>query len=107
MTFLGLTLLAVARILRLLINIYTFVIAIAVLLSWVNPDPSNPIVRLLRGLTEPVFRLVRRALPPFFYRTRIDWTPLLVLLLLIVIDTVLLGLLFEAATALLATPPAP
>lgn len=101
MHVLGLILLAVARILRLLINLYTILIAVAVLVSWVNPDPYNPIVRFLRQVTEPVLAQVRRRLPRAAFRWSIDISPLIVFILLILIDTVLVGLLFDFAAGLL------
>jgi YggT family protein len=55
-----------------------WVIIIAVLISWVSPDPRNPIVRFLWGITEPLFRPFRRLVPPS--RTGgIDISPLFVL----------------------------
>ncbi len=75
----------IAALLHTLINIYTFVIIIASLLTWVNPDPYNPIVRVLRSLTEPVFDKVRQLLP-FTRLGAVDLTPLIVLLLLFLID---------------------
>ena len=101
MHLLGLIVLAFARILRFLINMYTFVVAAAVIISWVNPDPYNPIVNFLRQLTEPVFRLVRRCLPRAAFRWRIDITPIIVFVILIFVDTVLVGLLFDLAARLL------
>ena len=41
----------------------SFIVLIAVLLTWVNPEPYNPIVRFLRSVTEPVFYQVRRRMP--------------------------------------------
>ncbi|MDP2600493.1 MAG: YggT family protein [Deltaproteobacteria bacterium] len=93
--------LAIAKILHLLINIYTFVVAIAVLISWVNPDPYNPLVRILRQLTEPVFSKIRRIMPRALFRTGIDFTPVIVLLLLVIIDTVGVQLLYDLAASLL------
>jgi YggT family protein len=93
----GLTLLTLAKILRLLLNLYSFVVAAAVLVRWVNPDPYNPIVRFLYQATEPVFRKVRPLLPRALYRTGIDWSPILVFALLIAADTLLIGLLFDLA----------
>ena len=56
-----------------------WIVIIAALISWVNPDPRNPIVRFLWGVTEPIFRPFRRLLPPS--RTGgIDLSPLFVLL---------------------------
>lgn len=58
-----------------------WIVIIAVVISWVNPDPRNPIVRFLWGVTEPIFRPFRRLVPPS--RTGgIDVSPLLVLLLI-------------------------
>jgi YggT family protein len=55
-----------------------WVIIFAVLISWVSPDPRNPIVRFLWGITEPLFRPFRRLVPPS--RTGgIDISPLFVL----------------------------
>ena len=97
MHFLGLLLLSLARILRLLINLYTFIVAFAVIISWVNPDPYNPIVRFLHQATGPVFRKIRNFMPRALLRTNIDWTPVIVFILLIIIDTVLVGMLFDIA----------
>lgn len=101
MHVLGLIVLAAARVLRFLINIYTFVVAAAVIISWVNPDPHNPIVHFLRQVTEPVFSRVRRFMPRASFRWRIDVTPIVVFILLMVADTVLVGLLFDLAGRLL------
>lgn len=93
-------LLAVAKILHLLINTYTFVVAVAVLLSWVRPDPYNPIVRTLNLLTEPLFAWVRRKLPSVFFRTGLDFSPMILLFTLILLDTVLVQFLYDYALSL-------
>jgi len=92
---------AIAKILNIIINIYTFIVAFAVLLSWVNPDQYNPIVRILRQLTEPVFWRVRRFLPKALFRTGIDFSPLVVLFILIILQTVGVQLLYDLAATLL------
>jgi len=97
MPVLGLAILTLARVLSFLINLYTFVVAAAVLVSWLNPDPYNPIVNFLRQVTEPVFRIVRRFLPRAAFTWRIDITPIIVFVLLIVLDTFVVGLLFNLA----------
>jgi YggT family protein len=102
MHLLGLILLSIAKVLRLLLNIYTVIVAAAVIVSWVNPDPYNPIVRFLYQATQPVFRQIRRLVPRALFRTGFDWTPIFVFILLIVIDTTLVGLLFEWAHQLLS-----
>ncbi len=102
MHFLGLLLLSIARILDLLINLYTFIVAIACIITWVNPDPYNPIVRFLNQATQPVFAKVRRRLPQSALRLQFDITPIIVFIILIVIQTVVVGMIFEAAHSLMA-----
>jgi len=59
--------------------LYSLVVLVAVLITWVSPDPFNPLVRILRQSTEPVFNWVRRRLP-FVMVGMIDLSPMLVLL---------------------------
>ncbi len=63
---------AFAQILHYVLNIYMWIIIIRALLSWVNPDPYNPIVRFLYQVTEPVLDQVRKRLP---YIGGIDISP--------------------------------
>ncbi len=77
MFVLGNLFIALGNILDIILNIYTWVIIIAALISWVNPDPYNPIVRFLYRVTEPVLRPIRRRLGFF---GGIDFSPLVVLL---------------------------
>lgn len=95
MNALGYVIIAIAKMLHLIINIYTFIIVIAVILSWVRPDPTNPIVRIIHQVTEPVFFRIRRIIPRALFRTGLDFTPIIVLLLLILIDTVVVNLLMD------------
>lgn len=76
-----------------LINIYMWVIIIAALLTWVNPDPRNQIVQILYRLTEPAYRFVRRFVPTVF--NGIDLAPLIIIVILQVI-TILLSTLFNS-----------
>ena len=69
---------ALARILDMALHIYMWVIIARALLTWVNPDPYNPIVRFLYNVTEPVLGWVRRRVPVVF--GGLDLSPLLVLL---------------------------
>lgn len=68
-----------------LLNIYMWVIVIRVLISWINPDPYNPIVQFLRGVTDPAIEGVRRIVPSFLWSTGLDFTPLILILLLQVV----------------------
>lgn len=101
MSALGYVIIAFAKILSLIINLYTLIIIVAVLVSWVNADPYNPLVRILRQLTEPVFYQVRRIMPRAILRTRLDFSPIIVLLILIIIETVVGGLLYDAGRNLI------
>lgn len=56
-------LIAVLRIANLVINIYIYIIIARAIVSWVSPDPYNPIVRFLYNLTDPVLYRIRRVLP--------------------------------------------
>ena len=102
MHFLGLLILSIAKILRMLINLYTLVVAFTVILGWVRPDPYNPLVRFLYQITEPVLRRVRRLIPRPLFRTGFDWSPVFLFILLIIVDTTLVGLLFDLAGKILS-----
>ncbi len=69
------------QILITLVGIYEWVIIIRALISWVSPDPYNPIVRLLYQVTEPVLAPLRRLAPPRRLGG-LDLSPLLAILLL-------------------------
>ena len=71
-------LLALAMVLNTLLSIYFWIVIASAVLSWVNPDPYNPIVRFLRAATEPLYYRIRRVVPHHF--GGIDFTPLVVLL---------------------------
>lgn len=98
---LGYLIISFAKVIQLLANIYTFIIAGVVIISWVGADPYNPIVRFLRQATEPVFWWVRKILPKALFRSGLDFTPMIVLILLILIENVVVNLLYEWAQALL------
>ena len=71
-----------------------WIVIIAALVSWVNPDPRNPIVRFLWGVTEPLFRPFRRLLPPS--RTGgIDLSPIFVLLVILLLSRFVVRLAFS------------
>ena len=80
-------LISIATILDYLLGFYKWVVIIAALLSWVNPDPYNPIVRFLYSVTEPVFRPIRRLIG---YRLGpVDISPIIVILAIIFIQSFL------------------
>ena len=64
-----------------ILDIYTWVIIAAALISWFNLSPYHPAVRLLRSLTEPVLAPIRRLLPP--WKTwNLDFSPMIVIALI-------------------------
>ena len=76
----------------LLLRIYTWVIVASALITWVSLDPRNPIVRILRQITEPVLAPARRLLPP--WKTGgLDFSPLIVIFAIWLVEWVLRHLL--------------
>ena len=93
------TMSAVAMILGSLLNLYFWIVIIAAVLTWVRPDPYNPIVRTLRALTEPVFYRVRKWLP-FTYITGMDFSPVVVLLSIELFNRIVVASLAQYALAI-------
>ncbi len=89
---------ALATILDLGLTLYMWVIIARALLSWVNPDPYNPIVRFLYNVTEPVLGYIRRKLPLVY--GGLDLSPLLVLFAIIFLRSFLVQTLRDWARML-------
>jgi len=71
----------VVRLILFLLDVYTWIIIAAAVISWVSPNPYNPAVRLLLRLTEPVLAPIRQLLPP--WKTfGLDFSPMIVILLI-------------------------
>jgi YggT family protein len=66
MFILGNLLAALASVIGLVLNLYMWIIIARAVISWVNPDPYNPIVRFLYSITDPVLLAIRRRLPLSF-----------------------------------------
>ncbi len=84
---------ALYQIISLVFQIYIFIVIARALVSWVNPDPYNPIVRFLYNATEPVLSKMRRYLPLQF--SGIDLSPIALLLLLSVVQQLLLSVIVQ------------
>jgi len=84
---------ALYQVVSLVFQIYIFIVIARALVSWVNPDPYNPIVRFLYNATEPVLARMRRILPLQF--SGIDLTPIALLILLSVVEQVLLKIIWQ------------
>lgn len=83
----------IARVLDIGLNLYMFVIIAHAILSWVNPDPYNPIVRVINQITEPVLYRIRRHIPTTF--GGIDFAPIIVLLAIIFLQSFVVQTLFQ------------
>ena len=87
----------VGVILSYLLTIYIWIIIIRALLSWVNPDPYNPIVQILYRLTEPVLAPVRYRMPDI---GGIDASPIVVLLIIFFLQSFVVQSIFDLANML-------
>lgn len=90
--------LALTRLLELVLQAYIWIIIARALVSWLNPDPYNPIVRFLYRTTEPVLRPVRYRLPTL--AMGLDLSPMVVILVLYFLDWFLVGSLRDLALSL-------
>ncbi len=79
---------AVATVLGLILNLAMWLIIIRALLSWVSPDPNNPIVIFLYRATEPILRPIQRRLPPM---GGLDISPIVALFAIIFLQAFLVG----------------
>jgi YggT family protein len=91
-------LMATADVLSIVLTLYMWIVIARAVISWVNADPYNPIVRFLYGATEPLLYRVRRSLPLF--GGGIDFSPLVVLLAIIFLQRFLVGSLQQIAQSL-------
>ncbi len=86
---------AIAVVLDVVLTSYMWVIVARAVISWVNPDPYNPIVQFLYRVTEPVLRPIRRRLS--FGNIGIDFSPFIVILAILFLQYFLVASLKEAA----------
>ena len=75
------------------VNLYMRVVIIAALITWVQPNPYNPIVRFLWNVTEPVYAYIRRFIPTNF--GGIDIAPLILILLLQFIEILIKNIIIS------------
>jgi len=91
-------LVAIAKILNIALSLYMWIVIGRAIISWVNPDPYNPIVRFLNAITEPVLYPIRRRIP--INLGGIDFSPVLVILAIIFLQSFLVKTLMQMATTL-------
>lgn len=75
-----------------IIFLYKWIIIISAILSWVRPDPYNPIVQMLYRLTEPAYAFIRKYIPTVI--SGMDLAPLILIFALIFLETFLKNLFF-------------
>ena len=83
---------AVASVIDIALTIYTYIIIARAILSWVNPDPYNPIVRFLHRATDPLLYRVRRFMPD---TGGLDLSPIIVLLAIFFLQKFVVASLFD------------
>jgi len=83
------------QVVSLVFQVYIFIVVARALVSWVGPDPYNPIVRFLYRATDPILDRLRRFLPLQF--GGVDLTPVALLLALYVVKDLLLNLIAQLA----------
>jgi YggT family protein len=90
---------ALASILNTVLTVFYWIILIRALLSWVSPDPYNPIVKFLYQVTEPILEPIRRILH-FSLKMGIDISPIIAFLAIWFLKDFLIRTLFDWAMRL-------
>lgn len=96
MSYLMIVLLKFVQLVSTLLTVYMWVVIVSALLSWVNPDPYNPIVRFLRNATEPLYWRIRRWMP-FVVVGGFDLSPIVVIFGVQIISALLDRLVVDMA----------
>ena len=91
-------LIAIAKVLDIVLTIFMWIVIARAVLSWVSPDPYNPIVRFIHQVTEPVLYQIRRRIPVSF--GGIDFSPILVFLAIIFLQRFVVHSLYGLAQTL-------
>ena len=89
---------ALAKLINFVLSAYIWIIIGRAIISWVNPDPHNPIVRFLYEVTEPVLSRIRRYIPAF--AGGIDFSPMIVILVIIFLQSFLVPTIQQLAATL-------
>ncbi|OHB33245.1 MAG: hypothetical protein A2X84_11050 [Desulfuromonadaceae bacterium GWC2_58_13] len=97
MGFFGELIMVVSQAINLIFTIYIYIIVARAIISWVNPDPYNPIVRFLHSVTDPLLNQIRRVVPLQF--GGIDFSPILLLFGVFFLQRIVILLLTRLAYA--------
>ncbi len=85
----------IAEVLGIVLTLYMWVIIIRALISWVNPDPYNPIVQFLQRVTDPVLYQIRKRLG--MGNMGFDFSPIIAILLIVLLQKFVVQSLMDAA----------
>ncbi|MBU1041796.1 MAG: YggT family protein [Proteobacteria bacterium] len=99
MSYLSIIVLKLVQLVSTLLTLYMWVVIISALLSWVNPDPYNPIVRFLRNITDPVYAKIRR-LMPFVVVGGMDLSPVVVIVAIQILSALLDKMVFDMSMSM-------
>lgn len=99
MFIIGFLLLAVARVLDFILLFFMIFIIARAVLSWVNPDPYNPIVRFIHNVTEPILYRIRSKIPVVY--GGIDFSPIIVFLVIMFLRDFVVNSLMGMSKSLL------
>ena len=86
---------ASASIIDIALTVYMWIVVVRAVISWVNPDPYNPVVVFLRRSTDPVLIPIKRKFP--FSGMGIDFSPLIVILGIVFLQKFLVTTLYQLA----------
>jgi YggT family protein len=92
-------LIALAKIVDIVLTIVYWLILVRAVISWVNPDPFNPLVQFLYKTTEPILEPIRRLLPPVF-RFGIDISPIIAFLTILFVRSFFVKTLIDISLRL-------
>lgn len=90
---------AVAKVLDIVLTLYMWIVVARAVLSWVNPDPYNAIVRFINAVTEPVLVQIRSRIPVSF--SGIDFSPIIVFIGIIFLQTFLVNTLIRLSASMM------
>lgn len=90
---------ACAKVVDWILVVYMWVVIARVVLSWVSPDPYNPIVRFINNVTEPLLSQIRKRLPVVY--GGLDLSPILVFLAIMFLRAFVVKTLFDFSGTIL------
>ena len=88
---------ALGSVVHYALELYMYVVIARALISWVNPDPWNPIVQFLEKVTEPALAPLRRMIG---WRLGVDVSPIILILIIIFLQKFIVSSLFQMGTVM-------